>query len=142
MNARTKSVVTICLAAAVLVPAAQGGLGASSSTQVSPSRPDDRAESRGPGALTSTQATTGHPDNRAESRGPGSIVAQSGAARPDDRSGVRGPGAVTSVAARPSSSGFESAGALIAVVGGLGAALLLTGCGVLLLVVRSKVRVA
>ena len=87
-------------------------------------RPDDRSGTRGPGAYTPAPLTTGaisHPDNRAESRGPGSV----------DR-----------VIVVSGESGFDWGDAMIGSLGGVGAALLLTGCFFLVAGQRNKTRLA
>lgn len=159
MNARTKLIGTIVLGSALLVPVAQA------------QSPDDRAGLRGPGGIAATQAatTSSHPDNRAV-RGPGAVaVASSGlqtAIRPDDRAGLRGPGVYSSVEAAAAShpdnraeargpgsvgtvvvlqspsAGFDWGDAMIGSLGGVGAALLLTGCFFLLTGQRNKTRLA
>jgi hypothetical protein len=85
-------------------------------------RPDDQAGMRGPGAFDSTQlpAASRHPDNRAG----------------------RGPGPVTTIVSRPTATGFDWNDALIGGLGGVGTALLLTGCFFLLMSQRNKARVA
>jgi hypothetical protein len=159
MNARTKLIGTIVLGAALLVPVAQA------------QRPDDRAGLRGPGAFETTQPSSSHPDNRAVhgpgavrmtpqlqeitvatrpddragTRGPGSVNRSdfSGAAsHPDSREGTRGPGAATTVIVQSSASGFDWGDALIGGLGGVGTALLLTGCLFLLMGQRNKARLA
>ena len=158
MNARTKLIGTVALGAALLVPVAQA------------QSPDDRAGLRGPGGIAAQQAggAANHPDSRAE-RGTGAVTAAitSGAVRPDDRAGTRGPGAyspavqTTGAGSHPdnraesrgpgsvdrvvvvsSSSGFDWGDALIGSLGGVGAALLLTGCFFLLAGQRNKTRLA
>ena len=157
MNARTKLIGTIALGSALLVPVAQA------------QSPDDRAGLRGPGGIAATQAatTSSHPDNRAV-RGPGAVASSSSqtAIRPDDRAGLRGPGAHSSTAVaaashpdnraeargpgslgtvvvlQASSSGFDWGDAMIGSLGGVGAALLLTGCFFLLTGQRNKTRLA
>jgi len=87
-------------------------------------RPDDRAGTRGPGSYSAAALTSGaisHPDNRADSRGPGSV---------------------DSVVVVAGSSGFDWGDALIGSLGGLGAALLLTGGFFLLAGQRNKTRLA
>ena len=157
MNARTKLIGTIALGSALLVPVAQA------------QAPDDRAGLRGPGGISATQpaTTSGHPDNRAV-RGPGAVASSGSqtAIRPDDRAGLRGPGvyssAEISAASHPDnraeargpgsvgtvvvqqapSSGFDWGDAMIGSLGGVGAALLLTGCFFLLTGQRNKTRLA
>ena len=158
MNARTKLIGTVALGAALLVPVAQA------------QSPDDRAGLRGPGGIAAQQAggAANHPDNRAQ-RGTGAVTAPitSDAVRPDDRAGARGPGAyspavqTTGAGSHPdnraesrgpgsvdrvvivsSSSGFDWGDALIGSMGGVGAALLLTGCFFLLAGQRNKTRLA
>jgi len=156
MNLRTKLIGTLVLAAAIAAPVAEA------------QSPDDRAGLRGPGGIAALQAqSSSHPDNRAEARGPGAVdaPAASSAVRPDDRAGmrgpgsvegtqrpaaathpdnraVRGPGTVTTVVSQPSASGFQWDDALIGGLGGVGTALLLTGCFFLLMSQRNKARVA
>jgi hypothetical protein len=159
MNVRTKLIGTIVLGAALLVPVAQA------------QRPDDRAGLRGPGGIAALQAgVSNHPDNRSAARGPGAVAAQQqqtpAAVRPDDRGGIRGPGAYTSadpsaashpdnraeprgpgalattVVVESTSSGFDWRDALIGGLGGMGTALLLTGCLFLLMSQRNKTRMA
>ena len=158
MNARTKLIGTIALGSALLVPVAQA------------QSPDDRAGLRGPGGIAATQAatTSSHPDNRAV-RGPGAVASRRAgsqtAIRPDDRAGLRGPGVYSSevaaashpdnraeargpgsvgtvVVLQASSSGFDWGDAMIGSLGGVGAALLLTGCFFLLTGQRNKTRLA
>jgi hypothetical protein len=157
MNTRTKLIGTIALGAALFAPVAQA------------QSPDDRAGLRGPGGIAATQAaaTSSHPDNRAV-RGPGAVASSSSqtAIRPDDRAGLRGPGAHSSTAVaaashpdnraeargpgslgtvvvlQASSSGFDWGDAMIGSLGGVGAALLLTGCFFLLTGQRNKTRLA
>jgi hypothetical protein len=155
MTLHAKLIGTIVLAAALLAPVAQA------------QRPDDRAGMRGPGAFEQSVRAS-HPDNRAEARGPGAIVAQpETSVRPDDRAGMRGPGAVTTVTtsnvsshpdnragmrgpgaftttlvAQPAGDGFDWGDALIGGLGGVGFALLLTGCVFLLAGQRNKARLA
>jgi hypothetical protein len=158
MNARTKLIGTIVLGAALLVPVAQA------------QSPDDRAGMRGPGGIAAEQATNSqHPDNRSGARGPGALATQSQtpiAVRPDDRGGLRGPGAydpadlsatshpdnradargpgalTTTVFVEATSTGFDWRDALIGGLGGIGTALLLTGCLFLLMSQRNKTRMA
>ena len=155
MNNRTKLIGTIALGAALLAPVAQAQI------------PDDRADVRGPGGIVALQQQASqHPDNRSSLRGPGSVdaVQPAIAVRPDDRSGLRGPGAfvsdtgaarhpdnregtrglgaVTGVEVPQVSTGFDWGDALIGGLGGVGTALLLTGCLFLLLTLRSKARMA
>jgi hypothetical protein len=156
MNARTKLIGTIALGSALLVPVAQA------------QSPDDRAGLRGPGGIAATQAatTSSHPDNRAV-RGPGAVPTSGSqtAIRPDDRAGLRGPGVYSSaevaaashpdnraeargpgsvgtVIVQAPSSGFDWGDAMIGSLGGVGAALLLTGCFFLLTGQRNKTRLA
>jgi hypothetical protein len=160
MNVRTKLIGTLVLAAAIAAPVAQG------------QRPDDREGVRGPGGIAALQTqapSANHPDNRVEPRGPGGVdaVQVSTAIRPDDRAGLRGPGAVDStqrpgasshpdnraglrgpgatatvVVSQPSATGFDWNDALIGGIGGMGMALLLTGCFFLLMSQRNRARVA
>lgn len=157
MNDRTKLIGTIALGAALFVPVAQA------------QSPDDRAGLRGPGGIAALQAgaAANHPDNRAV-RGTGVAATSTNVAvRPDDRAGARGPGAYTpaspttgaishpdnraesrgpgsidSVVVVSSSSSFDWGDAMIGSLGGLGAALLLTGCFFLLASQRNKTRLA
>jgi hypothetical protein len=156
MNARTKLIGTIALGAALFVPVAQA------------QSPDDQAGPRGPGAIAALQAQTGastHPDNRAV-RGSAVIAANTDiAVRPDDRAGARGPGANGSVtipgavghpdnrteSRGPGSletvvvvqqSGFDWGDAMIGSLGGVGAALLVTGCFFLVASQRNRTRLA
>ena len=126
MSIRTNVVGTIVVAAALLVPVAQA---------------DDWARD---GIAASEVAGSTHPDNRAEARGPGAIAAQQAAStpvHPDDRAGARGPGALTPTpVVESTSSGFDWSAAAIGMVGGMGAALLLTGALFLLLGQRSRPR--
>jgi hypothetical protein len=159
MNVRTKLIGTIALAAALLVPVAQA------------QSPDDRAGLRGPGGIAALQSeASNHPDNRSGARGPGAVATTlqptAGAVRPDDRGGMRGPGAygsadlsaashpdnraetrgpgafTTTVVVESTSTGFDWRDALIGGLGGLGTALLLTGCLFLLMSQRNKTRMA
>lgn len=158
MHRRTKLIGTLVVTLAIAAPA------------VANAATDDKAEPRGPGAIAATQTIQQHPDNRAEARGPGSISASTGApsaVRPDDRAGLRGPGAVTkaattsvavahpdnrdgargpgafaTVVAAPSADGFDWSDAMIGSLGGIGAALLLTGAIVLLMSQRGRSRMA
>jgi hypothetical protein len=159
MNVRTKLIGTLVLAAAIAAPVAQA------------QRPDDREGVRGPGGIAALQVQTpsaNHPDNRVEARGPGAVDAAivATAIRPDDRAGMRGPGAfdvtqrtgasshpdnraeprgpgaTTIVVSRPSATGFDWNDALIGGIGGMGMALLLTGCFFLLMSQRNRARVA
>ena len=157
MNARTKLIGTIAVGAALFVPVAQA------------QSPDDRAGLRGPGGIAAQQAdgAASHPDNRAV-RGAGVAAPITElAVRPDDRAGTRGPGAYSSapqtigasshpdnraesrgpgsidgVVVVSSSGGFDWGDAMIGSLGGVGAALLLTGCFFLLASQRSKTRLA
>ena len=158
MNARTKLIGTIAVGAALFVPVAQA------------QSPDDRAGLRGPGGIAAQQVggAATHPDNRAE-RGTGiAAPATNLAARPDDRAGTRGPGAYsspalttgaishpdnraesrgpgsvdTAVVLVSASSGFDWGDAMIGGLGGVGAALLLTGCFFLVASQRNKTRLA
>jgi hypothetical protein len=160
MNVRSRLIGTVVLGAALFVPVAQG------------QSPDDRPGARGPGAIAATQGTNvQHPDNRAEARGPGAVTAQQRqqtnvAVRPDDRGGMRGPGAYSSpdrsaashpdnraeargpgaftptVVVESTSTAFDWRDALIGGIGGVGTALLLTGCLFLLMSQRNKARMA
>src|SRR5262245_42179599 len=128
MSIRKNLVGTIVVAAALLAPVAQA---------------DDWAKD---GIAASEVAGSTHPDNRAEARGPGAIAAQQAAStpvRPDDRDGARGPGALTPTpVVESTSSGFDWNAAVIGMVGGMGAALLLTGAMFLLLGQRSRASTA
>jgi hypothetical protein len=131
MKVRTKLIGTLVLALGIAAPAAHA------------ERPDDRAGLRGPGAIEAVQTTVSqHPDNRAGLRGPGAAAAPSSSSHPDNRADARGPGAFTTLIARPSSDGFDWGDALIGGLGGVGTALLLTGCFFLLMGQRSRARVA
>jgi hypothetical protein len=157
MNARTKLIGTIGVGAALFVPIAQA------------QSPDDRAGIRGPGGIAAQQAdnASSHPDNRAV-RGTGVAAPTTDLpARPDDRAGTRGPGAPTattlttgaishpdnradrrvpgsvgSVVVVSSSSGFDWGDAMVGSLGGVGAALLLTGGFFLVASQRNKTRLA
>jgi hypothetical protein len=157
MNARTKLIGTIAVGAALFVPVAQA------------QSPDDRAGLRGPGGIAAQQAAgaSSHPDNRAVrgarvaapttvlavrpddragTRGPGiyspAALTTGAISHPDNRAESRGPGSVDSVVVVSSSSGFDWGDALIGSLGGVGAALLLTGCFFLLASQRNKTRLA
>ena len=157
MNARTKLIGTVAIGAALFVPAAQA------------QSPDDRAGLRGPGGIAAQQAggASNHPDNRAvrgtavattttnlavrpddraEIRGPGAYspaaLTTGAVSHPDNRAESRGPGSVDSVVVVSDSSGFDWSDALIGSLGGVGVALLLTGCFFLLAGQRNKTRVA
>jgi hypothetical protein len=156
MKARKNLIATVALGTTLFVPVAQA------------QSPDDQAGMRGPGGIAALQAQTGassHPDNR-DVRG--TAVAATDVdvvVRPDDRAGARGPGAMGSVTIAgavghpdnrieprgPGSletvlvvqeSGFDWGDAMIGSLGGVGAALLLTGCFFLLASQRSKTRLA
>jgi hypothetical protein len=153
-----KLIGTIAVGAALFVPVAQA------------QSPDDRAGLRGPGGIAAQQAgeASSHPDNRAVR---GTAVAEAAttqlAVRPDDRAGARGPGAysaatttngaishpdnraesrgpgsVDKVVVVSSASGFDWGDAMIGSLGGVGAALLLTGCFFLVASQRNKTRLA
>jgi len=126
MSIRWNLVGTIIVAAALLVPVAQA---------------DDWARD---GIATSGVAGSTHPDNRAAARGPGAIAANvSGAPRPDDRGDARGPGAtLPTVVAVSTGNGFDWSAAVVGAAGGMGAALLLAGCAVLLMAQRNRTRAA
>lgn len=157
MNARTKLIGTVAVGAALLIPVAQA------------QSPDDRAGLRGPGGIAAQQAdgASNHPDNRAVrgtavaaastdlavrpddlagTRGPGAYSPEALTTRaishPDNRAESRGPGSVDSVVVVAGSSGFDWGDALIGSLGGVGAALLLTGCFFLLAGQRNKTRLA
>ena len=157
MNARTKLIGTVAIGAALLAPVAQA------------QSPDDRAGLRGPGGIAAQQAggASNHPDNRAVrgasvtatatnlsvrpddlagTRGPGAhspaALTTRAVSHPDNRAERRGPGSVDSVVVVASSTGFDWGDALIGSLGGVGAALLLTGCFFLLASQRNKTRLA
>jgi hypothetical protein len=136
MNMRAKLIGTIVVGAVSLAPAAQA------------QHPDDQPGPRGPGGIAALQAAaSSHPDSRAGTHGPGALAVQqpqlAAATRPDDRADARGPGALArAVVLGRTSSRFDWEDALIGAVGGMGAALLLTGCLVLLLAQRSRARMA
>jgi hypothetical protein len=157
MNARIKLIGTIAVGAALLVPVAQA------------QSPDDRAGLRGPGGIAAQQADNAsiHPDNRAVRGTAVAAATTDRAVRPDDRAGARGPGAHTAatlttgaishpdnradrrvpgsverVVVVSSSSGFDWGDAMIGSLGGVGAALLLTGCFFLVASQRNKTRLA
>ena len=157
MNVRTKLMGTVALGAALFVPVAQA------------QSPDDRAGLRGPGGIAALQAgaAANHPDNRAVrgtgvaaasttvavrpddragTRGPGSYTPASpmtgASSHPDNRADSRGPGSVDAVVVVAGSSGFDWGDAMIGSLGGVGAALLLTGCFFLLASQRNKTRLA
>ncbi|MCE3287681.1 MAG: hypothetical protein K0S64_1287 [Gaiellaceae bacterium] len=157
MNARTKLIGTIAVGAALFVPVAQA------------QSPDDRAGLRGPGGIAAEPAggAANHPDNRAErgagvapaitevavrpddragTRGPGangpSTLTTGAISHPDNRAESRGPGSVDRVVVISSSSSFDWGDALIGSLGGVGAALLLTGCFFLVASQRNKTRLA
>jgi len=158
MNVRTKVIGTIALGAALLVPVAQaqspddrpglrgpGGIAALQSG--ASSHPDNRSGARGPGAVATQQQKTAiavRPDDRGGMRGPGAYRSAdlSAASHPDNRAEARGPGAFTTVVVQPTSSGFDWGDALIGGLGGVGTALLLTGCLFLLMSQRNKARMA
>jgi hypothetical protein len=113
MKLQAKVIVTVAVAAALIVPAAQA------------KHADDRAGIRGPGLVATPQQQP------------------SAAVRPDDRAGIRGPGAPTaSVVASTTSNGFDWDDALIGGAGGMGAAFLLIGCTFLALSQRHRARTA
>ena len=157
MNARTKLIGTVALGAALFVPVAQaqspddraglrgpGGISAQQAGEA-PSHPDNRAV-RGTAVATPAEAITVRPDDRAGTRGPGAhapATLTSGAtSHPDNRSESRGPGSVDRVVVVSSSSGFDWDDAMIGSLGGVGAALLLTGCFFLVSSQRNKTRLA
>jgi hypothetical protein len=156
MTLHTKLIGTIVLGAALLVaPVAQAqspddragmrGPGAFAQTKTS-SHPDNRSDARGPGAIATQPTTSIRPDDRAGMRGPGGLTTDTTSnvsSHPDNRDGVRGPGAFsTTLVAQPTSDGFDWGDALIGGLGGVGFALLLTGCAFLLTSQRSKARLA
>ena len=156
MNVRTKLIGTIALGAALLVPVAQAespddraglrGPGGIAALQEAPTsnHPDNRAV-RGPGAATAVDSQIAmRPDDRAGVRGPGAYgpVELSGTSHPDNRAGTRGPGSVETVVVTSASTGFDWGDAMIGGLGGVGTALLLTGCFFLLASQRSKARLA
>ena len=156
MKARTQLIATIVLGAALFVPVAQA------------QSPDDQAGPRGPGGIAALQTQTGasnHPDNRDVRGSAFTGTGTETAVRPDDRAGVRGPGAhgsvtIASAGGHPDNradsrgpgslgtvvfvqeSGFDWGDAMIGSLGGVGAALLLTGCFFLRASQRSKTRLA
>jgi len=157
VHSRTKLIGTLAATLALAVPTASSGA------------PDDDADARGPGAIAAAQTTLQHPDNRAGVRGAGSIGASAGspeAVRPDDRAGLRGPaagsmaktsatvahpdnreaargpGVFTTVVATRSADDFDWSDAMIGSLGGVGAALLLTGAFLLFTSQRGRTRVA
>lgn len=157
MNARTKLIGTIAVGAALFVPVVQA------------QSPDDRAGLRGPGGIAAQQAggASNHPDNRAVhgtgvaapttilavrpddragTRGPGAhapaALTTGALSHPDNRAESRGPGSVDSVVVVARSSGFDWGDAMIGSLGGVGAALLLTGCFFLVASQRNKTRLA
>jgi hypothetical protein len=158
MNAQTKIIGTLVLAAAIAAPVAQAqapddraglrGPGGIAALQAqSPNHPDNRSDARGPGAVDAAIASTAiRPDDRAGLRGPGAVGGgkrPTTSSHPDNRSGLRGPGATTTVVVSPSTgTGFDWNDALIGGIGGMGTALLLTGCFFLLMSQRNRARVA
>lgn len=161
MNARRMLIGTIVLGSALLVPVAQaqspddraglrgpGGIAATQAATTS-THPDNRAV-RGPGAVASSGSQTAiRPDDRADRVGPpvGSDVYRSAdlsaGSHPDNRADARGPGAVEAVVVQQASaSGFDWGDAMIGSLGGVGAALLFTGCFFLLTGQRNKTRLA
>jgi hypothetical protein len=109
--------------------------------------PDDQAGPRGPGAIAALYGPPEtRPDDRAGVRGPGAVAAtavdSAAPVRPDDRAGSRGPGAVvpTVVATPERVGGFDWRDAMIGGVAGLGTALLVGGCAVLVLSQRGRTR--
>jgi hypothetical protein len=170
MNGRIKLIGVVALGAALLVPVAQAqspdngasprGPGAIAAQQSGETvatnlavRPDDRAETRGPGAIAAQQSgetvatnLAVRPDDRAGTRGPGAIALAPAvtdtSSHPDNRAEPRGPGSIDSVVVVSGSSGFDWGDALIGSLGGVGAALLLTGCFFLLAGQRNKTRLA
>ena len=156
MHLRTKLIGTLVLTAAIAAPVAQaqspddreglrGPGGIAALQDQSSNHPDNRAEARGPGAVAAPVVSTAiRPDDRAGMRGPGSVVSTqspTAASHPDNRA-VRGPGMVTTVVAQPTATGFDWNDAFIGGIGGMGTALLLTGCFFLLLSQRNRARVA
>jgi hypothetical protein len=156
MKARTQLIATVVVGATLFVPVAQA------------QSPDDQAGLRGPGGIAALQPQIGavaHPDNRAL-RGSAVTAAPSKiAVRPDDRAGARGPGATGSVTTNGAighpdnrsesrgpgaletvvvvqRTGFDWGDAMIGSLGGVGAALLLTGCFFLLAGQRNRARLA
>ena len=153
MNTRTKLIGTIVVGAALLAPVAQGSVddragvrgpgGIAALQSAAANHPDNRTV-RGAGGIAALQTpAASHPDSRVDARGPGAVGSPGNVAafHPDNRA-VRGPGAVSTVVVQPSSTGFDWGDALIGGIGGLGAALLLTGCLFLLMSQRSKTRLA
>ena len=103
------------VAFALLAPAALG------------ERPDDRGGMIGVGGAVAV-ATTTRPDDRADTRGPGAVAATEPASvRPDDRNGVRGPGAAPTVVISTPESGFDWGDAGVGALGAFGLALVLFG---------------
>jgi hypothetical protein len=143
MNARTKLIATIVLGAALLVPVAQA------------QSPDDAGGLRGPGGIAAMQAAatssdTVRPDDLAVARGPGAIEAVQAAASTDqprfatrpDAADLLEPGSIETVVVQPAPSGFDWGDALVGGLGGLGAALLLTGGFFVVTSQRNKARLA
>ena len=135
MNSRTKLVGTIAVGAALLVPVAHA------------QSPDDRAGLRGPGAIAAQQVgnSAGHPDNR-DVRGAAVAIVSTPTAgaslHPDNNARRRGPATVGRAVIVSRSSGFDWGDAMVGSVGGVGAALLLTGGFFLLASQRNKARAA
>jgi hypothetical protein len=156
MNARKKLIGTIVLGAALLVPVAQaqspddragprgpGGI-AAMQTAASSSHPDNRAV-RGPGAVeTTVTGVAVRPDDGAAARGPGAYDPDgaAGSSHPDNRAATRGPGSFETVVTVSAEAGFDWGDALIGGLGGMGVALLLTGCLFLLAGQRNRARLA
>jgi hypothetical protein len=87
-------------------------------------RPDDRGGLLGVGAVQRTSTAT-RPDDRAEVRGPAlAIVMRETAPRPDDRPGIRGPGPAPIVVGTQAPSGFDWSAAGIGALGAFGISLL------------------
>ena len=105
----------------------------------SATHPNDRGGMLGVGAVAAgTDRVSIRPDDRGIARGPGSltVTSRSEAVRPDDRGGARGPGAASVPATAPAAAidvdGFpwttvSMAAVVLALVGVLGAALVLNG---------------
>ena len=116
MNARTKLIGTIVLGAALLVPVAQA------------QSPDDSGDPRGPGAIAALQAEPTSSHTRPDA---------ADTLSPAEWEKVRG-----TVVVQTASSGFNWGDAAIGGLGGLGAALLLTGGFFVVTSQRNKARLA
>ncbi len=97
-------------------------------------------------ATDTTSNVSSHPDNRVGMRGPGAFAPNpttNVSNHPDNRAGARGPGSIpTTIVATASADSFDWSDAMIGGLGGVGAALLLTGCFFLLTSQRNKARLA